>query len=1254
MLFLLTADTLPIDYLFQYTPTPMVKQGRELHRLGCARVTQATGTSAELTVEQPSQPPQQVTVGLVGRQISLNCTCRSNAGWGLCQHRVAAILALQDHLRVHPPSIWRAVLDQTVQQPTRRTTTGTSSGAIFFSLQLRGQNWSVIPYSLTGRMLPHDHQGDPDQLAALIEQQVGAQMRVIRSQVDPSIYPSLPLSVIAAANTAVATGSNFGYWQTSERVFTTLLAMLPNCLVYLGEEHDPIAEGRVFVHEVPAQVELEISRREAALDVQFQVLLAQRLITMSKNQSLILARNPIWMLVDDQIFRLADGSPNPDLLTDYAQLSIPASEEEIFFDRYLLTLSEHVPVHGDAVQWETIEAEPERRVYLSEHEGSLVAELRFAYADVELPFEKQLPGESVRRRPGSTAFLRIKRDPVIEQEAYQLLANGSGLKKGGEHLFVLRKNVAPADFLLREVPKLASSGFALFGEEALTLARVNRSRPTVSFHVNSGFDWFDVEAVVRFDEQILPIKELKRALKRRDRYIKLADGSLGAIPEEWAERYRHLFAFSEEQGDRLRLANHHVSLLDQVLTETDRVQTDAAFAERREQLKHFDQIEARPLPQGFIGSLRPYQKAGYDWLHFLRRYRFGGCLADDMGMGKCVAATTRIFINDALQTAETIWKSYARAPRFDGEGEWAEPNAPLWVNALDEQGGRIVLAPVRRLYRQRVHERLRRVRLEDGRSITITARHRLLTLHDSWTTQLRPGDYVGVPARLVCRTDGMDLSLEPRMVATAMVSAGTVPQASRTVKPRPGQDLHFRRIVAVDEVTYKGWVYDLEVAKHHNFVAEQILCHNTIQTLAFLQSIYEEQPRPASSLIVMPRSLLFNWQREAAQFTPHLKVYIHADQGRISEAAAFAQYDLILTTYGVLLRDIALLRAYRFHYAILDESQAIKNPLAETSRVVRTLQADQRLVLTGTPVENSTIELWSQFAFLNPGLLGNLDYFREEFSGPIERKQDVESATFLRKLVYPFILRRTKDQVALDLPPRSEELLITDMEPAQRKLYVKTRDYYRATLLGMIDNDGLDDSRMKILEGLLRLRQICNHPRLIDDTFRGHSAKFELLIETLQTLRAEGHKALIFSQFVQMLSLIREALDEQKIPYAYLDGSTHNRQGEVDRFQNSADLPFFLISLKAGGVGLNLTAADYVIHVDPWWNPAVEIQATDRTHRIGQTKPVFVYKLITRDTVEEKILKLQEQKRALVSQLISAEGGVFKLLSRDDVEVLFS
>jgi len=427
----------------------------------------------------------------------------------------------------------------------------------------------------------------------------------------------------------------------------------------------------------------------------------------------------------------------------------------------------------------------------------------------------------------------------------------------------------------------------------------------------------------------------------------------------------------------------------------------------------------------------------------------------------------------------------------------------------------------------------------------------------------------------------------------------------------------------------------------------------TVCTLAFLQSLEERDPDGPASLIVMPRSLLFNWEREAATFTPDLRVAVHHSAVRSLNPAQFDRYDLVLTTYGTMLRDIELLRRYRFRYVILDESQAIKNPLSETAKAARLLNARRRLALTGTPVENSTLELWSQFAFLNPGLLGNLDYFRETFVTPIEKKQSADAAQFLRKLVYPFILRRTKDQVAPELPPRSERVLEVEMEPAQRRLYIKQRDYYRALLLGLIDNAGIDNARMQVLEGLLRLRQICNHPRLIEPDFRGSSGKFELLIETLETLAAEGRKALVFSQFVQMLTLIREALDARRIPYAYLDGQTRQRQQEVDRFQSDETLPFFLISLKAGGVGLNLTAADYVIHVDPWWNPAVEMQATDRTHRIGQEKPVFVYKLVTRDSVEEKILHLQNRKRELVEQLITADASMLKALTREDVEALF-
>jgi non-specific serine/threonine protein kinase len=310
-------------------------------------------------------------------------------------------------------------------------------------------------------------------------------------------------------------------------------------------------------------------------------------------------------------------------------------------------------------------------------------------------------------------------------------------------------------------------------------------------------------------------------------------------------------------------------------------------------------------------------------------------------------------------------------------------------------------------------------------------------------------------------------------------------------------------------------------------------------------------------------------------------------------------------------------------------------------------------VLTGTPIENSTAELWSQFSFLNPGLLGSLQYFKTEFGLPIEKRNDEKAALALRRLVYPFILRRTKDQVAPELPPRTERILYSDMEPAQRRLYNRTRDYYRGMVLGMMDKEGLNQSRMKILEGLLRLRQISNHPALVDEHFHGDSGKFELLVDTLETLRSEGHKALVFSQFVQMLTIVRKELDARHIAYTYLDGQTTARQEQVDRFQDSPQIPFFLISLKAGGLGLNLTAADYVIHIDPWWNPAAEMQASDRTHRIGQDKPVFVFKLIARDSVEEKILLLQERKKQLVDQIITTESAFLKDLSQSEILALF-
>ena len=349
------------------------------------------------------------------------------------------------------------------------------------------------------------------------------------------------------------------------------------------------------------------------------------------------------------------------------------------------------------------------------------------------------------------------------------------------------------------------------------------------------------------------------------------------------------------------------------------------------------------------------------------------------------------------------------------------------------------------------------------------------------------------------------------------------------------------------------------------------------------------------------------------------------------------------------------LHGYEFYYAILDESQSIKNPLSQTARAAHLLHARHRLVLTGTPIENSTAELWSQFTFPEPRSARQSEVFQDRIrAADREAEATRQAAENLRKIVYPFILRRTKDQVAPELPPRTERILYCDMEPAQRKLYNRTRDLYRGMLLGMLEKQGWNESRMKILEGLLRLRQISNHPLLVDEKSHGSSGKFELLLDTMETLRAEGHKALVFSQFVQMLTLVRKEMDQRQIRYTYLDGQTQARQEQVDIFQNDPSIPFFLISLKAGGLGLNLTAADYVIHIDPWWNPAVEMQASDRTHRIGQDKPVFVFKLITRDSVEEKILILQERKKDLVDQIITTENAFFKDLTVEDIQALFS
>jgi hypothetical protein len=459
-----------------------------------------------------------------------------------------------------------------------------------------------------------------------------------------------------------------------------------------------------------------------------------------------------------------------------------------------------------------------------------------------------------------------------------------------------------------------------------------------------------------------------------------------------------------------------------------------------------------------------------------------------------------------------------------------------------------------------------------------------------------------------------------------------------------------------------GWFDFLRTFGLNGCLADDMGLGKTVQVLALIeQRRLLRQAAKASggavagpSLVVVPRSLVFNWRQEAAKFTPELRILDHASADRLRSTEHFQDFDVILTTYGTLRNDIAQWKDMSFDYVILDEAQAIKNAASESAKAARLLQADHRLVLSGTPVQNHLGELWSLLEFLNPGMLGASSAFAS-LTTSADRSVSAETRQLLSQALRPFILRRTKEQVARDLPEKFEQTIFCELDKRQRALYDELKEHYRQALLGRIEKDGLGKSKLQILEALLRLRQAACHPGLLNkSSIDDASAKLDTLLPRLAEIADEGHKAIVFSQFTSFLAIVRKKLDEQGVPYEYLDGKTRDRQQCVDRFQNDPDCRLFLVSLKAGGLGLNLTAAQYVFLLDPWWNPAVEAQAIDRAHRIGQTQQVFAYRLIAKDTVEEKVLKLQQSKRDLADAIINADNALISKLGREDLELLLS
>jgi SNF2 family DNA or RNA helicase len=803
----------------------------------------------------------------------------------------------------------------------------------------------------------------------------------------------------------------------------------------------------------------------------------ERLEFQFKN-ALILCNEPATLLIGNKLYGFGkdlDGKKlKPFLQKKF--ISIPRNVEEEYYKKFVAPLiaSFDVSAKGFEIRQEKFnplpilifsewahatqpklvlfDGEEEEEAETGEIQQQITFDLSFQYGSFVFKTDYATQASvTVEKTLYSYIFHKVQRNVNLEHQKLDLLRQlGLDIRHGKE---TLTKTEA-FSWMDRSYQLLKEAGF-IIRQSSRDDKRYFLGKSEISIEINENRDWFDIYTVVRFGEFEIPFMQLRRLILDKKQEFILPNGEIAVIPEAWFTQYSELFAFSQPDTDDtyLTLQKYHLALVQSL---HDGELARLTIGRKLEKLRDFEKIEDYSVPQGFNGTLRPYQKAGYNWMMFLNQYRFGGCLADDMGLGK------------------------------------------------------------------------------------------------------------------------------------------------------------------------------------------------TIMTLTLLQA-QKETAAQTASMVVMPTSLIYNWELEAAKFTPQLRILNYTGTHREKNISLFQHFDVILTSYGIVRMDIEMLKTYPFHYVILDESQAIKNPGSNIAQSVVQLKAKHKLILTGTPLENSTLDLWSQMTFINPGLLGNLRFFKNEFQIPIEKKNDELKIQKLFTIIKPFILRRHKSQVATELPEKIENIQYSPMTEEQEKAYEEAKSYFRNSILKQIDEQGIAKSQLLVLQGLTALRQLANHPRMVNPDFEGQSGKMQDVTYKLKTIIEEKHKILIFSQFVKHLSLFRALLDREQVPYAYLDGSTKYRQEQVEQFQQREDLQVFLLSLKAGGLGLNLTAAEYVFILDPWWNPAIENQAVDRAYRIGQKNTVFTYKFITKNSVEEKILALQQSKRKLFQHLITTEENFVKSLTKEDI-----
>lgn len=843
----------------------------------------------------------------------------------------------------------------------------------------------------------------------------------------------------------------------------------------MGRDGEPTWKELV-ISEEKAAVLFHFRRNEENTHYYPTIKLKEESVHFFQNGSYLLCKEPAWMVSEGVLFTFekeVNGAKLKPFLNKKFIL-IPKNVEETYYEKFVAPLIASFDVYAQGFEIKTENLRPSAVLTFSElasvapttlfadpkekgvtsEVSKVLFELSFQYGTYNYRADKlKNVSVTVEKQADNYVFHRVRRDSDQEKVIIDLL-NKKGLSLKSSRS-TLEKNTA-ISWLNMNLQNLKELGVEVKqkGDKA---KKYFLGETHMSLEISENIDWFDIKALIRFGEYEISFAAIRKYLMKDQREFKLPNGEYAVIPDSWITDYSDLFAFSEQENDDLKIKKIHLSLIKDLQQGT---LAKVSMTRKLEQLLDFDDIEDASEPVNFKGSLRPYQKAGYNWLEFLNEYGFGGCLADDMGLGK------------------------------------------------------------------------------------------------------------------------------------------------------------------------------------------------TVQTLTMLQKQKETSPG-MTSLLVMPTSLVYNWEMEAKKFTPDLKILNYTGTNRDKNPENFTSYDLVISSYGIIRVDAELLSTFYFNYIILDESQAIKNPDSIIAKAVLQLKSRRKLILTGTPIENSTMDLWSQMSFVNPGLLGTQRFFRDKYQKPIEKQKDIVRMQKLNALIKPFILRREKSQVAKDLPEKIENIKYCDLSPTQREYYDREKNLYRNKLIDIIETEGVQKSQMMLLQGLTRLRQIANHPLMVDEEYAGDSGKFEDITYMLSNALGKDHKILVFSQFVKHLKIIEKYLNDEGIKYAYLDGSVKNRQAEVEKFQKEEDIRVFLISLKAGGVGLNLTSADYVFLLDPWWNPAAEAQAVDRAHRIGQKNTVFTYKFIARDTVEEKILKLQESKLKLAKDLITIEESFIKSLSKEDISNLF-